>query len=286
MKIFDIDKISSKEELGNGMEGAVYKIVLNGEVYAYKSFFQTESMYFANKLFVISALYASRKIIDIPALLLPLGLGTEENNIKGMVTRYIDGPTLEKVLADETIDIHIKVKYLKQIGAILKQMKKLREKTELHDFYINDLHKSNFIIDSKNDMLYVGDLDACHIAGNHFAASKQLFLSDLVLFPEKYKREDSQKRKIIASEETDLFCYAMLVMTFLMDRSVILTREKYMECLNFLESAGVHKDLLSALAKVYSNEPNINIRYLLGYIPESYERVRTKREFFNCPHND
>lgn len=282
MRIFNIDKSPSKEEIDNGMEGAVYKVILDGEVYAYKQFFCTEGVYFDNKLYVISSLYSRRKDIEVPALLLPLGLGMEEEVLQGMLTEYVLGPTLQRILEDPTVDIYTKVGYLKQISKILKQMKKTREKKDLHDFFLNDIHEKNFILDRKRDILRVSDLDSSHIAGNHFATSKHLIARDLSLFPEKYKQIEAKKRKIIASEETELFCYAMIVMLFLTNRNVIYTMDEYMECLNFLASVGVNKELLDALAKVYSTDKNVNIGYLLDYIPESYGRIRKKQE--SSPH--
>ncbi|UKI28760.1 MAG: hypothetical protein L6V78_07850 [Clostridium sp.] len=71
--------------------------------------------------------------------------------------------TLE--LPNTVYNTEVKIKYLKDIGTILEKMDEVRKYAELEDFYLNDLHEGNFIVDEEGTLRVI-DLDSCKIAGN------------------------------------------------------------------------------------------------------------------------
>ena len=60
--------------------------------------------------------------IDIKELVLPERLVVSDKSVIGYSMPYIDGIDLSILLNSENIDIKEKIKYLKQIGTILRKM--------------------------------------------------------------------------------------------------------------------------------------------------------------------
>lgn len=79
--------------------------------------------------------------------------------------KFAEGENLASVLVDPNVSIKEQVYYLKQIGGILDQLKMIRKYTPVKDLYLNDLHESNFIANSKNKAIRVVALDGCKIGG-------------------------------------------------------------------------------------------------------------------------
>lgn len=232
---------------------------------------------FSNKLYTINSLIDLSERIDMPEMVFPECLLTVDDEVVGFSMPLINGVTLAEILYNADIDISIKAKYLKQIGNILDKMASVRRKYPNSNWYLNDLHECNFVVNLEQQKLYTVDLDSCRILGNHPFLSKYLSaFSPLIDFPEKYHTDFqiSCGGDFIADENADLYCYAMLVLDFLYGAKInYASKEEYFRYLEYLKSIGVPQELVDAWSKVYSNDNNVNFAHLLDSLPYFYEKA-------------
>lgn len=244
---------------------------------AFKLLHKKSGVNFSNKLYTINSLMDLSERVDMPEMVFPECLLTVDNEVVGFSMPLINGVTLAEIIYNSDIDISIKVKYLKQIGDILERMAGVRKEYPNSNWYLNDLHERNFVVDLDKQQLHTVDLDSCRILGNHPFLSKYLSsFSPLIDFPEKYHTDFqiSCGGDFVADENSDLYCYAMLVLDFLYGARINLSsKEEYFAYLEYLKSVGAPEDLIDAWAKVYSNDNNVNFAPLLDALPYFYERA-------------
>lgn len=243
-----------------------------------KMFKRTNGDYFSNKLFTIHALADDINLKSIKELVLPEKIITIDDKIIGFTMPYKKGVTLEEYL-DSDVSIEFKIEILKKIGKILEKMKKLRETKEMPDFFINDLHEKNFLIDPTTKEVSVVDLDSCSINGNLKFGSKYLsYLTPLDNF-EKYQKVKTFTcgADYIPSEQTDLYCYTIMILNFLSNTSFHrLSLEEANKYFEYLETIGLSKELLFNISKIYSENNNVNVFENLDAIKEVIGRSRIK----------
>ena len=159
-------------------EGTLYILPIknrwNTQLKLLKRLYLTNGMVFGNKLQTINSLIDSKNELDIDEIVFPEKIAIVGGEIAGFTMPLIQSINLETALRSKDIDNEKKIKYLKQIGMILEKMKLRREYTSVSEFYINDLHESNFIVD-ETDNVRVIDIDSCKINGN-----KIFYLIDLL----------------------------------------------------------------------------------------------------------
>lgn len=244
---------------------------------AFKLLHKKSGVNFSNKLYTINSLIDLSERIDMPEMVFPERLLTVDDEVVGFSMPLIDGVTLAEILCNADIDIKVKVKYLKQIGSILEKMASVRKENPKLNWYLNDLHERNFMVDLEKERLYAVDLDSCRILGNHPFVSKYLSLfSPLIDFPEKYHTDFqiSCGGDFVADENADLYCYAMLVIDFLYGARInYASKEEYFKYLEYLKSIGAPGELVDAWAKVYTNDNNVNFAPLLDSLPYFYEKA-------------
>ena len=257
-------------------EGSILRNPLNGKE-VLKILHQQNGLYLSNKLYTLNSLYDIEDALDNDSFVLPNRLLTVDDKVVGFTTPLINGVTLADILFNADIDIKIKVKYLKRIGAILDAMASFRKEYPQSNWYLNDLHERNFMVDLDSDKMYAVDLDSCRIFGNHPFVSKYLSLfSPLIDFPEKYHTDFqiSCGGDFVADENADLYCYAMLVIDFLYGARInYASKEEYFRYLEYLKSIGAPQELVDAWAKVYTNDNNVNFAPLLDSLPYFYEKT-------------
>ena len=191
---------------------------------------------------------------------------------------YAKGVTLEEYL-DSDVSIDLKINALKKVGNILEKMKELRIKNQMPDFFINDLHEKNFIVNLDSKEVSVVDLDSCSIDGNLKFGSKYLsYLTPLDGF-KKYKKVETFTcgADYIPSMDTDLYCYIIMVLNFLSNidfhKLSVEEANKYFE---YLSNIGLNKELLDNISKIYSEDKNVNIADSLDYIKEVIGKSRVR----------
>lgn len=225
------------------------------------------------KFETVDRLMALKNKDIMPEFIYPTDYVIVDGKMVGFAMPYYPSRTLRNVLNDPNISAAIKISYLKQVGDILKRMQAMRKNVKNGDFFINDLHEDNFIVD-RNGILRVCDLDTCKIAGNETFKSKYLVKdTPIEEFPNKYRPIQSPVGGEFAPDEnSDLYCYVMMIINILYNGGFysIYSRKQYYDFLMYLSEIGVPLELIEMFAKVYSNEDNVNpsdlIIALQGYI--------------------
>jgi hypothetical protein len=211
------------------------------------------------------------------------------NRIVGFTIPKFNGFVLTDILNDKNVSIGEKKFYLKEVGGVLEQLKNIRTYTPLKDFYLNDLHESNFLVNPLNKELAVVDLDSSRIMGNMPSPSRFLTSSSIAnLVPEKYVI--SEKCGFLdcmeASEDTDLFCFSIMILNYLYGGNVSsFSIENFYNYLTYLRDLGVNQELIDLFNNLIVNTENKNPTYYIDSLSEEqirranktvYERVRKK----------
>ena len=160
-KFENLKKLDLPEEVIS-TEATFYKMNYLGKIKVFKSLHKTKGSIFANKLYTLTMLDEYREILP-DSFVIPDSLCSVEKKVKGFLLPYVKGITLEAYINNKKIDIKEQLFYIKQIGVILEQLEHIRNNSNLDSIYLNDLHASNFIVDSKKRKLNVVDLDSCRI---------------------------------------------------------------------------------------------------------------------------
>lgn len=259
-------------------EGNVYEFSYRGQPKVLKKLFHQSGTIFANKLFTLEMLDANRD--NLPDnFYIPDSLISVDSTIAGFTIPKIQGDNLADVLVSNDLTNKEKIYYLKKVGETLEQLKNIRRYSDLKDIYINDLHESNFMINHNKKQLYVIDLDSCKIAGNISFPAK--YLTPKALFnntPSKYQinRDESIPGFVTANENSDLYCYNMMILNFLYGDNINnFSVSEFYEYLNYLKYLKVNDEMLNFFDRLVNNNRNRNpVNYLDSLTDEQICRAR------------
>ena len=249
-----------------------------------KRLYITSGPVFGNKLQTINSLIDYRGIIDIPEIVFPEKLAVVESTIVGYVMELVDSVNLQTALNSFQVTSEQKIKYLRQIGELLEKMKNVRNYTPIDiytnssvkDFYLNDMHENNFIIDKQTDSIRVVDLDSCKINGNYTFGSKYLTESSIISSVNKYKTETNPVcgGYFEPSEDTEIYCYIMVILNSLYGGDVHkLSIPEFYKYLEYLYTIGVDIKLLSQFENILSKHPNENPYHNLESLQNVFGRA-------------
>ena len=266
MSKYDLKKIK-KFSLARGLINTEAELFIlkvkndwNIEYKMLKVFYNNSGSNFSNKLFTINELIDKKEIINMNELVIPEKILIINDEVKGFSMPYIKSVSFETVLNDFKIDNLNKIEYFKQISNVLKKMDQLRKNSELSDFYLNDIHENNFIVNNETDKINVVDLDSCKIGGNKPFASKYLTMyGPISNMNSKYKinNDINFSSYIIPDKNTDLYCYTMMIINFLFKgKANLMNRDKYYLYLDYLRSIGYSYNLLDKFYKIYEYVDN------------------------------
>lgn len=259
-KFENLEKLKLSREVLN-TESQVFHFNYQGKEKVIKKLFYQEGDVFANKLYTLEMLSSNRNYLP-DSFCIPDSLISVSGHIQGFTLPYIEGVNLADLLSDKDISLEEKKYYLTRVGEILNQLKAIRNCTPLKDIFIGDLHSSNFITNPSNKKLSVVDLDSCKIKGNKTSVSR--YLNDFGLLNNvqgKYQfiTDNSEPGYVKADENTDLYCYSVMLLVFLYGRGVdCMDLGDYYNYLDYLLDIGVNHDLVDIFANLVSNKNNIN----------------------------
>lgn len=250
-----------------------------------KKFYITSGNYFDNKLQTIKSLCDFKKSINIPEIVFPEKLVMVEGKIVGYLMELVPSINLESALSSDQISTERKIKYFEQIGEILEKMKYVRKYSTLKDFYLNDVHENNFIIDINSDNIRVVDIDSCKINNNiALTLGSRYFQADTIItnIP-KYKQNEefAYGCNFIPSQDTDLYCYTIMILNFIYGGGIEkLSLEELYDYFEYLYQIGVDEKIINIFKKIVSNSPNENpYKLLKGLIPFY---GRTHKNVYKC----
>lgn len=282
MEIINLSKKKFSElkpfELPNSVfntEAKMYELEKGRKPYILKKLYNDQGPTFANKLYTLEMLNTNRDYIP-DSFVLPENLVSVNQKVVGFTTPLMPGTNLQEILDDSHMDIKEKIYYLKRIGEILENIKNVRRYTPLKDFFINDLHESNFIVNRQKKQLYVVDTDSCKIADNLTFCSR--YLSPFALcsktVSKKYSVIDTSTvgGYIMPDENSDLYCYSIILLNFLYDNNVNgMELDEFYTYLTYLSDIKVDKELIDIFANLLTAKHNQNPYYLLDTL--TYEQL-------------
>lgn len=248
-----------------------------------KKLYITSGPMFGNKLETINSLIDFKEEIDIPEIVFPDKLAVVDSEVVGYTMNLIESINLETALRSYDIDNQTKIKYLKQIGEILEKMKLVRKFTSVQDFYLNDMHENNFVIDTNTGNIRVVDIDSCKINGNMTFGSRYLSPMSIIKDIPKYKIETDSRcgGYYQPTEDTDLYCYNLMILNALFGGGIHrLSLEEFYSYIEYLHSIGVPLELIDIFEKIVSNNHNENPYELLDSLIPVMKK--SNKHVFNC----
>ena len=241
-----------------------------------KRLYVTTGPSFGNKLETINSLIDLQEKINIPEIVFPEKLAVVNYEVVGYTMEQIESINLETALRGDDIDAKTKIKYLRQIGEILEKMSNVRKFTPIKDFYLNDIHENNFIIETSSDNIRVVDIDSCKINGNFTFGSRYLSPMSMINQITKYKHETNGicGGFFIPTEDTELYCYIIMILNTLYGGGFNrLSLEEFYNYLEYLYSIGVSLELVDKFEKIVSNTHNENPYEFLEELIPLYGRA-------------
>lgn len=239
-------------------EGVIYEFPYKGKVKLLKKLYINDGISFVRKLFTIGVLGSC----ELPSyFVVPDSLVTIKNEIVGFTIPRINGVTLKSLLDDNGVSLDVKISYLKSVGSILENMVNIREYTDLNDFYLNDMHESNFMVNYDTNELCVIDLDGCKVNKSFSFPSRYLTSKALLNNVNKYDVQSdlSKGAYVMANRDSDLYCYVIMILNFLYDSNInAIDIGEFYNYLNYLSSIGVNGNLLNCFNRIVSYGPNYN----------------------------
>ena len=199
---------------------------------------------------------------------------------------FVKGVNLKVILDSPSIPIEKKIEYLKKVGLILEKMRKVRLYNGVPDFYLNDLHEGNFVVDAKTNDLKVVDLDSAKIGTNEPVGAKYLrSFSKINTVPKYHQQESVYCNTFVVDQNTDLYCYMIMIFNVFFGRNIDdYSKDYFYKYLEYLYSIGVPKEFLAMASNIYDNKDNENpYQYLEALKPfygrthvNTFEKVRVK----------
>lgn len=276
--MFDLNKYFNKDTLYDvfdvtHMESDLY--VNDG--YLYKKMNLGYSS-FDNKVNTINYLLDNKDIINIDELVLPIDIFYLNRDTGDIVIKekFINNINFRYVLTSSLYSFSEKIEYFKQIGLILDKMKDVRDNTNIKDFYLCDLYTDNFILNTDTNRINVIDMDSCKINGNNNCSSYYLFENNVIDSVKKYKKKElSWFTEYEINENTDILCYIIMLISFISGCDINkININEFNNYMDYLVNFGLSNQLVSVLARIYSNDDNINPYLLLdelkGYDSKKY----------------
>ena len=237
---------------------------------------QDDEKIMGRKMYALNLLNSSRYYKQIKELIIPDTIIVVDNKIAGFALPLIENHTnLGIFLSKEENKFSKKLEYLKQVGKILHQVQEVKEESFKMNF--GDFNEFNFIID-KSDIVRAIDLDSVYVGQDEPSHTAYYLLKNKYLesIPDKYKL--TQSGIMIPSNDTDLYCYNMILLNTLAEEEMYKKElDIFYKYLFHLKDIGIDKELLKIFNTIYLSKPNNNPLPLLKTInPELKEEMSYK----------
>lgn len=265
------DELANTKVLSEFSEAKLYliprKTALGTRHSIYKEFYNTDGADFGTKLLTLYNLMSPNtkaKLLGLP-IVLPLKLVTVNNENKGYLMRFVNGRTLGELLKDTNVPLEVKLKYLREVGDILNEIKNIRNAPNgLPNFFVGDLQENNIMLDYDSNKLVLIDADSLSLFGS-FAPIFIRYIEENTLsanFSKKYvvSEDFNTIGRVVPNENSDLYCYNIMILNFLSGIN-LNTRpiEEVYNYINYLDYLEIPRGLIELFSKMLSeNDNNIN----------------------------
>lgn len=278
-KYKQLTKMNLPKEVFN-TEAIIYDFRYKGQDKVFKKLLNNTGVNLANKLYTLEMLDVNRKYLP-ENLCIPDYLTIVGGVVEGFTMPKIEGINFSTTLKNKNITIEEKIYYLKKIGELLHQLEQIRKYTPFNDFYLNDIHESNFIVNPYKKTITAVDLDSSRVCSKANFASR--YLTPLALLnnvKDKYKiieDNSSSLGYVEADSNTDLYCYIIMILNYLYGENINnLNLEDFYNYLTYLEKIGINKELIEIFKNIVSNKDNENPYDLLDTL--TTEQVARSRK--------
>ena len=237
---------------------------------------QDDEKIMGRKMYALNLLNSSIYYKQIKELIIPDTIILVDNKIAGFALPLIENHTnLGIFLSKEENKFSKKLDYLKQVGKILHQVQEVKKESFKMNF--GDFNEFNFIID-KSDIVRAIDLDSVYVGQDEPSHTAYYLLKNKYLesITDKYKL--TQSGIMIPSNDTDLYCYNMILLNTLAEEEMYKKElDIFYKYLFHLKDIGIDKELLKIFNTIYLSKPNNNPLPLLKTInPELKEEMSYK----------
>lgn len=227
-----------------------------------------------NKMYTLQMINKYKKDINIDELFLDFDLALISNKVIATISDYIEGNNLSNVLYSPQILLKDKINILIKIGKVLEKIRKVRSSI-ISDFYIGDLYEDNILLTNDGN-IKIMDMDSCKINNNKAYPSKYLTrLARRKIFNKKYTLDKKNPYIIIPNENTDNYCYNMIILNTLYQGDISkLKIQDFYKYLYYLDSIGISKELVKNFCTMYNEEDTKNLYYLLDDLSNKHQAHR------------
>ena len=238
---------------------------------------QDDEKVMARKLYTINMLNGS-SYKEINELIIPdIGVAVD-GHLAGFAMPLIENhKNLGGLLNDDSINLEEKLNYLIKLGSIINKVQHVKEESFRMQFA--DLNEFNFII-NKDKSLRAVDLDSAYVGQDEPSNMAYYLLKNPYLANLKDKYKTTNNGIIIPSDDSDLYCYNMIILNTLA-KDNIFKRDinTYYLYLNYLKELGLDKGLIKTFDSIYIEKPNENPRILLKSINPDLEKELDYKAF-------
>lgn len=231
---------------------------------------QDDEKVMARKLYTINMLNGSEKYSSINELIIPDHIVVVDGKIAGFALPLIENhKNLGKLLNNETISLETKLPYIIQLGSIVDKVERITNESFRMQF--GDLNEFNFIIDRNNKVKSV-DLDSAYLGQDEPSNTAYYLLKNKYITALKDKYKTTKNNIIIPTDNSDLYCYNMIVLNTLAKEDIFkVDIPTYYMYLNHLKDIGIDKELIKIFERIYLPNNNRNPKDLLKNINPSSE---------------
>ena len=222
---------------------------------------------FVNEYGVVSKIYVgnpefSRKNIEIIKYLLdnrsllsdrfiakPISIIVYKEKTIGYTMPYVSGVTLQEYLSSSFVSRESRATALCSLGKALNSLPS--------NVHIGDLHAQNVIVQPCEEIRVI-DVDGFYVEGLHRMTCPLDYLleDEKEQLPAKYHTDNGE---IIISSESDLLCYTLIILNYLLGNYnyLSLSKDDRVRYLRFINKRGLDKDIVLSIHSVlFSNRKN------------------------------
>ncbi len=239
---------------------------------------QDDKSIMSKKIYTVTTLNQLDEYLELQELVIPDAIIYVNNHIGGFGIPLIpEHRNLGAIIHDDNVSLKEKIFYLEQLGNIIDKV----ERIHLSDnrFQFGDLNEFNFVIDRENQVKAI-DLDSAYLGiGEPLHMAYYLLKNQYVKsIPEKYKSTSSGI--IIPSDNTDLYCYNMILLSALSGENLYrYSIDIYYQYLDYIKRMGLPEQIIRSFQNIYIPKNNINPREYLEDIDTDLEEEYQFKNF-------
>ena len=249
-------------------------LFLFNDIVLLKLFRSTNKQTIMNKLYILNRLFFIKDNIKINNIIMPEKFIKVNDNSFGYTMKFVKNIDGYNFLNDSNISLNDKIEFLKNIYKIIIDLENNKYLKSIN-FYLGDIHESNFIYNIKEKTVNAVDIDSVYFDGVNAPNSKFLLFNDKLWdFDKKYPMDENDRH--IPNKNTTIISFIYMLLNLItLDYSPNLNTKDFCETLNILYHVGFDKNLCDAIYNIYlPNDNYFDSKYLDLVTPELILKYR------------